>query len=151
MSDIPHIHYEYNGYLITTNKELMRVDQIHKWLSEKSYWAEYIPYETVKTFFDNSFCIGVMLDDNQIGFARLVTDYSVFAYLADVYIIEEHRGKGLSKLMMQLLFEMEWIQKLRRITLATKDAHGLYKKVGFEMPKFPGRLMEITRPNIYRK
>ncbi|XZF16171.1 GNAT family N-acetyltransferase [Chitinophagaceae bacterium MMS25-I14] len=141
--------FEYNGYTITTDKGLMKPEQVHRWLAEESYWAQHIPYELVKGAFDNSFCIGVLHGEEQIGYARLITDYATFAYLADVFIMDEHRGKGLSKQMIQTLLELDWVKGLRRIMLATMDAHGLYEQFGFTEPKFPKRLMEITRQGIY--
>ena len=139
------------GYLFTTDKSLMKLDQIHRWLSERSYWAEGIPYDTVKTTFDHSFCIGMLQGDTQVGYARMVTDYAVFGYLADVFVLEEHRGKGLSKIMLRLLLSPDWVVGLRGIRLATKDAQGLYEQFGFTLCKNPERQMEITRPGIYKK
>jgi GNAT superfamily N-acetyltransferase len=139
----------YNGYTITTDKALMRVEDVHLWLSTEAYWCKRIPFDVVKTAFDNSYCIGILKDGRQVGYARFVTDYSVFAYLADVYVAEAHRGQGLSKKMMEILMGLDWVQKLRRISLATVDAHGLYEQFGFKQPAIPERLMEIIRPNIY--
>ncbi|OSZ78234.1 hypothetical protein CAP35_08215 [Chitinophagaceae bacterium IBVUCB1] len=139
----------YNGYTITTDKALMRVEDVHQWLSTEAYWCKRIPFDVVKTAFDNSYCIGILKDGRQVGYARFVTDYSVFAYLADVYVAEAHRGQGLSKKMMEILMGLDWVQKLRRISLATVDAHGLYEQFGFKQPAIPERLMEITRPAIY--
>lgn len=141
----------YNGYTITTEQKNMQVDRIHHWLSTKSHWAINIPYETVKTFVENSFCAGVFINDVQIGFARFITDYSVFAYLADVYIEEEHRGKGLSKQLTELMMNQEWVKNLRRLFLATKDAHTLYARYGFGPLFYPERMMEIFKPDHYDK
>lgn len=127
----------------------MKVDDIHQWLSEKSYWSKHIPYEVVKGAFDNSFCIGVLYEDRQIGYARFITDYNVFAYLADVFVQEEHQGKGLSKTMMAVLMNEEWVKRLRKTMLATLDAHGLYEQFGFAQSVHPERIMEISRPAIY--
>jgi len=138
---------EYKGYIITTDKSLMKPEQIHDWLTNESYWAQHIPYETVKIAFDHSFTIGILKDGEQVGYARLITDYAVFAYLADVFIKESHRGQGLSKRMMQFILDLDWVKQLRRIMLATMDAHGLYEQFGFKEPKFPKRLMEITKTN----
>lgn len=143
------VHITYKEYLITTKKECMYPADVHRWLSETSYWAKGIPYPTFITCFENSFVMGVIAEGKQIGFARLVTDYATFAYLADVFIVEEHRGKGISKVMMHELFNLDWVKGLRRLMLATKDAHELYKQVGFHGSKFPDRIMEITRPDIY--
>ena len=147
-----HLHpetTEFKGYTITTDKSKMHVDQIHKWLSEESYWCTNVPHEIVKGSFDNSFCVGIIKENTQIGFARLITDYTTFGYLADVFVLDKHRGQGLSKAMLDLLFGFEWVKKLRGIRLMTRDGHGLYQKVGFTPLKFPDRLMELTRPNIY--
>ena len=124
---------DYKGYLITTDKSLLDPVRVHAWLSTESYWCAGVPYEVVKTTFDHSYCIGAVKDGKQVGYARLVTDYAVFAYLADVYVEEAHRGKGISKKMMEILTGLEWVQNLRRVMLATKDAHTLYEQFGFEI------------------
>ena len=145
------ININYVGYLITTDKTLMKVNDVYKWLSEESYWCKQIPFETFKASFDNSYCIGALICDRQIAYGRLVTDYATFGYLADVYVEEAHRGKGISKKMMQLLFGLNWVKGLRHLALATKDAHGLYKQVGFVPLQIPERYMQILRPNIYEQ
>jgi GNAT superfamily N-acetyltransferase len=139
------ITMKYQDYLITTEHSAMQPEAIQKWLSEKSYWSPGISYEKVKTSVDHSYCIGIFKDGAQVGFARLVTDYVVFAYLADVYVLEEHRGQGLSKKMMEILFEQDWTKGLRRIMLGTRDAHGLYKQYGFTPMAAPDRFMEVSR------
>lgn len=138
-------------YLVTTERSRMHVTDIHRWLSTESYWAKGIPLETVQRSFDHSFVAGVIRDGRQVGFARFITDYAVFAYLADVYVEEEHRGLGLSKAMMELLMDQPWVKGLRKLFLATMDAHGLYEQFGFEALRFPGRVMEITRSNPYQQ
>ncbi len=143
------VTHQYHDYTITTDKALLQPEALHQWLTHKSYWAKGIPYETVKTAFDHSFVIGVLYNGQQIAFARMITDYATFGYLADVYVEEEHRGRGLSKQMMEVIMNMEWTSRLRRIMLATLDAHELYQQFGFNHPVFPQRLMEITRPDIY--
>lgn len=143
------INITYHNYLITTNKSLMSVADIHKWISEKSYWAKNIPFHTMKNAIENSFCIGVIFEGRLVGFGRLVTDYSTFGYLADVYVEEEYRGVGLGLKMMEILFDLDWVKGLRRVMLATRDAHELYKKVDFTELKNPDRIMEIVRPHIY--
>jgi len=143
------ITINHNRYSITTDKKLLQPELIHQWLSQHSYWSKNIPFEIVKKAFDNSFCVGIIKDGRQVGFARLVTDYVTFAYLADVYVEEEHRGLGLSKKMMELIMDLDWMKKLRRIMLATLDAHELYKQFGFILPAFPERFMEISRPAVY--
>lgn len=143
------INIDFNGYLVTTDKSLLQPEAIHRWLSTESYWAKHIPFSVVKTAFDNSYCIGILKDGAQIGYARFITDYATFAYLADVYVEEPHRGLGLSKKMMEILMEQDWVKGLRRLMLATLDAHGLYARFGFHAPAIPDRCMEITRPVIY--
>ncbi len=141
---------DFNGYTITTDKRLMKVSDIHRWLSEESYWCKGIPYSVFKTSFDNSFCIGAIIDDKQIGFAKLITDYATFGYLADVFVETEHRGKGISKKMMEVLLGLDWVKSLRAIRLATSDAHGLYRQFGFTDCRNPEKIMEITRTDIYK-
>lgn len=140
----------YKDYIITTDKNLMNIQDAHKWLSERSYWCAGIPYEVFKKAFDNSFCIGAMINGQQVAFGRLVTDYATYAYLMDVYVDEAHRGKGIGKKMMELLMDQEWIKGLRAISLATKDAHELYRQFGFAESKYPERIMGISKPDIYQ-
>lgn len=140
-----------DGYTIAMESDAMQVDRIHRWLSTHSYWAKGIPRETVATFIAHSFCIGVFHEGLQIGFARFVTDYAVFAYLADVYIEEEHRGKGLSKRMMETLMAQPWIAGLRHLKLGTADAHGLYAQFGFVPLARPERMMEIIQRDSYQE
>jgi GNAT superfamily N-acetyltransferase len=141
----------YNNYLITTDKSVMNSTEIHQWLSEESYWAKGIPFELFQTAFDHSFCVGAMHNGRQVGFGRLITDYATFAYLADVYVEEQHRGKGISKAMMKTLFDLEWVKQLRRIKLMTLDAHELYKQFGLHAYQFPERAMELNPQAKYTK
>ncbi len=127
----------------------MDVRDIHKWLSVLSYWSPHIPFDVVNRAFEHSYCIAALFNGQQIAYARLVTDYATFAYLADVYVVEVHRGQGISKRMMELIFGMEWVRGLRRIMLATKGAQELYRKYDFTECKYPERIMELTRPDIY--
>lgn len=119
----------------------MDINAIHAFLS-KTYWATGITIQTVEASLRNSFCIGVFDKQKQIGFARLVTDYATFAYLADVFILEEYRGKGLSNKLMDYLFNLDWTLPLRRILLVTRDAHFLYQKFGFSAFEQPEMIME---------
>lgn len=144
------ITIDYNGYIITTDKSAMRLADIHKWLSEEAYWCKCIPYSTVANAVAHSHCIGVLYKGEQIAFARLVTDYATFGYLADVYVQEAYRGEGLSKKMMEILLGQEWVKGLRRLMLSTISAHGLYRKYDFKECSYPDRLMEILKsPDIY--
>ncbi len=132
----------YGAYMITSVKSKLDIVAIHHWLAHESYWAKNIPFEIVRTAFEHSFTVGVLLGDQQVGYARLITDYATFAYLADVFVVAEHRGKGLSKAMMEFMFAQNWIAPLRRILLATLDAHGLYAQFGFSDLALPERMME---------
>jgi GNAT superfamily N-acetyltransferase len=131
--------------VISTDKSKLNVGAIHNYLCNESYWAKNIPVETVIKSIDGSCCFGLYVKENsitkQIGFARVVTDHATFGYLADVFIIDTYRGKGLSKLMMETIMKCPDLQGLRRWLLATKDAHGLYTKFGFLPLDKPERIM----------
>ena len=145
------INFHHAGYLFTSDKALMQWEVIHKWLSSESYWSKNIPFDLVKAAGKNSFCIGVFHENKQVGYGRIITDFNTFGYLADVFIVEEHRKKGLSKEMMSCIMKLDWVKNLRRFMLATRDAHELYKQYGFSNLGNPDRLMEITQPEIYEK
>jgi GNAT superfamily N-acetyltransferase len=147
--DIAPIDTIYDGYQITSNKDLMHVGQVHNWLSHNSYWAKGIPFHIVETSFLNSFTVGILKDGIQVGYARLVTDYAVFGYLADVYVLEGHRSKGLGKRMVQAIMEQKWAQGCRRLMLGTLDAHGLYAQFGFTALPHPDRLMVKANTTEY--
>ena len=136
-------------YTISIEQSDMQPVYVHRWLNECSHWARGIPYDTVATMIEHSFCAGAFADGVQIGFARLITDYSIFAYLADVYVEEAHRGLGLSKQMMEALLGAPFVQNLRRLFLATKDAHSLYERYGFAPLRYPERMMEIFHEDLY--
>ncbi|HJV19580.1 MAG TPA: GNAT family N-acetyltransferase [Sediminibacterium sp.] len=145
------INHSFGEYLFSSDPSLMQWDQIHHWLANEAYWSKDIPFDTVRSAGENAFCIGVFYLGTQIGYARIITDYTTFGYLADVYILEEHRGRGLSKAMMHSIMELGWVKGLRRFLLATRDAHGLYRQYGFEPIAIPDRFMEINQPDIYQK
>lgn len=136
----------YQGdYLISTDKSRLDTSAIHDYLSNHSYWAQGRTRDSVSITIEHSLCFGVYHHSLQIGFARVITDYATFAYLADVYILEAHRGKGLSKWLMEVITTHPLLHKLRRLMLATKDAHGLYEQYGFTPLSKPERWMEIFR------
>lgn len=140
-----------NGeYLISTDKSKIDITVIHAFLTQ-SYWAEGIPIAVVKKSIDHSLCFGVYRKTMLVGFARVITDFATFAYLADVFIVPGERGKGLSKWLMELIIAHPELQGLRRFTLATKDAHGLYAKFGFTPFDAPDRWMQIHRPDVYKR
>jgi GNAT superfamily N-acetyltransferase len=147
-------HYEARReeYLISTDSSLLNVDIIHNYLSKESYWAMNIPGEVVEKSISNSLCFGLYENDKQIGFARLVTDKSTFAYLADVFILEAYRGRGLAKWLMEIIQAHPELQGLRRWMLATRDAHGLYEKLGWTTldEETRKRFMQRHNKNIYQ-
>lgn len=141
----------HNGFHFSTDKALLNLPYIHAFLSERSYWAPGIPLDIVRRSVENSVCIGIYENKKQVGFARVITDLATFGYLADVFIDEAYRGRGLSKALVAFIFSFEELKFLRRFILATKDAHGLYAQYGFNLLKNPDRFMEIARPDIYKQ
>jgi GNAT superfamily N-acetyltransferase len=135
-------------YEITTDKSRMSVKAAHAFLSQ-AYWSPGVPLTTVQKAFDNSLCFAVLAGSEQVGFARVVTDKATFAYLADVYVLESHRGKGLAKRMVEVIQRHSELQGLRRFMLATRDAHSLYAQFGFMPLSSPVRFMELHNPNAY--
>lgn len=139
-------------YRLSTDPGEMDVDAIHAFLSGESYWARGIPRETVARSIAGSIPFGVFDGDGaQVAFARVVTDRATFAYLADVYVLPAHRGRGLSRWMMEAVTAHPPLQGLRRWMLMTQDAHGLYARFGFQPLAHPGRAMERTDPGIYER
>ena len=139
-----------DGFTISTEKEKLDIDLIHSFL-KRTYWAEGISKEVIRRSIEGSLCFGVFENDKQIGFARMITDKATFAYLADVFIIEEFRGRGLSKWLMEIIMSHPDLQGLRRMILVTKDAHGLYKQFGFTPLINVDRWMNILDPDVYKR
>lgn len=139
-------------YEISTDRARLDVALIHRWLSEDSYWAKGVPRDVVERSIENALCFGIY-DGNgaQVGFARVITDKATFAYLADVFVLEAHRGKGLSKTLMAEILAHPELQDLRRWLLATWDAHGLYAQFGFTPLDRPERIMERRDPDVYAR
>lgn len=138
-------------FTISTDKSKLDIKAIHDFLSKKSYWCKDIPMKTVEESINNSLNFGLFCDDKQIGFARVITDYATIAYLGDVYVLEEYRGRGLSKWLMEIIMTHPDLQGLRRWILLTADAHELYKKYGWTAIKNPEKWMEKHDPNAYNK
>lgn len=136
-------------YEITTNPDRFDVDTIHRWLSS-SYWAAGVSRDIVERSIRNALCFAILDGGRQVGFARVVTDRATFAYVADVFVDESTRGRGLATWLMQVIVAHPELQGLRRWMLGTDDAHGLYAKVGFRPMAHPERFMEIHHPNIYK-
>jgi len=139
-----------SAYEISTDSAHLDVDAIHAFLT-RSYWSPGIPRATVARAIANSLCFGVFWQGQQVGFARVVTDRTTFAYLCDVYVLEAHRGHGLAKQLMDRVMKHPDLQGLRRMMLATLDAHGLYAQFGFTALGAPDRIMEVLKPDIYSK
>ena len=134
---------------ITTDISRVDVDAVHAYLT-RSYWAEGIPRAIVAKAIASSLCFSLFEGGRQIGFARVVTDCATFAYLCDVYVLEEYRGRGLGKWLMRELLTHPDLQGVRRFMLVTRDAHGLYEPLGFRSPENPARYMEIVKRDIYK-
>jgi GNAT superfamily N-acetyltransferase len=137
-------------FLITTDKSKIDIEYVH-WFLAHCYWAERIPIEVVQRSVEGSLCFSVVYLNHQVGFARVITDEATFAYLADVFIDENFRGRGLGKWLMEVILNYPALQGLRRFLLATRDAHGLYKQFGFQHLDNPDRCMQIHNPDVYKK
>lgn len=136
-------------FCISTDEMKLDIDSVHEFLSTKAYWCLNIPKETVRKSIENSLCFGVYDGDKQIGFARVISDFSTIAYLGDVYILEEYRGNGLSKWLMEIIMNHPELQNLRRWILLTGDAHGLYRQFGWNDIADPPKWMEKHNKNVY--
>lgn len=135
-------------FLISTDPDRLDIDAIHAYLT-RSYWASGISRDLVQRSIQGSLCFGVYMEKAQIGFARVITDRAIFAYLADVYVLETYRGLGLAKWLMSVVMTHPDLQGLRRFMLVTRDAHGLYEQYGFRPIESPRRHMEIVRLDVY--
>ena len=134
---------------ISTDRADVDLDVVHGFLSRDAYWCPGIPRAVVARAVENSLCFSALIDGRQVGFARVVTDHATFGYLADVFVLPEHRGRGVSKAIMAAIDAFPSLQHLRRFMLATADAHGLYARHGFTAVAKPERLMERYRPTAY--
>lgn len=139
------------GYEISHDPARLDIDVIHTFLSEESYWSKGIPRDVVERAIAHSLCFGMYKNGAQVGFARVVSDHATFALLADVFVLDGHRGKGLSKWLMQVVVAHPDLQGLRRLLLLTSDAHELYRKFGFTEIGNAWRFMEVLRPDIYER
>jgi GNAT superfamily N-acetyltransferase len=135
-------------YTISTDNGRLEIPTIHYYLSNESYWAQGRSVETVQLALENSFNFGIYKNDRQVGFARVVTDFATFAWVADVFVLPEHRGQGLAKWLMEIILGHPRLQGFRRWVLATKDAHSLYERFGFIPLHRPERWMERPDPNM---
>ncbi|MSP14084.1 MAG: N-acetyltransferase [Chloroflexi bacterium] len=148
--EIPHVEYTQDGFSISTDPSKLQLDVIHEFL-KITYWSKNIPLVVVQKAINHSLCYGIYEGHQQIGFARVITDFATYAYLSDVFVVESHRGRGLSKWLIACIQAHPDLQGLRRWMLATRDAHGLYSQFGFYSLKAPERWMEISDPDIYSR
>ena len=137
-------------YEITCDTSRFDIVAIHRFLTH-SYWSPGVPLPVVERAIANSLCFGLLLEGQQVGFARVITDRATFAYLADVYVLPEHQGQGLSLRLMEQIIRHPDLQGLRRMMLATRDAHSLYEKFGFKPLGAPERVMEVHDPGVYSR
>ena len=135
---------------ISTEKSRLDVTFIHRFLSEESYWAAGIPLELVRTAIENSLCFGAYDGGAQVGFARVITDYATFGYVADVFVAASHRGAGVGRELMAAITAHPALQRLRRWHLVTRDAQRLYAQFGFQPLRAPERHMEMVVLDPYR-
>ena len=143
--------WQRSEYFISTDVNRLNLTVIiHQFLAN-TYWAKDIPFTVLQHSIQNSLVFGLYKDKQQIGFGRVITDYSTFAYIADVFVLESFRGEGLGKWLIETIISYPELQGLRRWLLVTKDAHKLYQKVGFNEIKNPSRFMEIVDLDVYKK
>ena len=139
------------NYYVSSDPEKIDLKFVHNWLANESYWSNGIPLKLLERTIDNSFCFGVYHDKaGQVGFGRVVTDYSTFAWVTDVFIITEHRGQGLSVLLMKAILEHPEMRVIRRWLLGTDLAHGLYRKLGFQDLDHPENFLTLHHSNMYQ-
>lgn len=136
------------GYSISTDKALIDFEMVFNYLSKESYWSKGIATATLQKAIEHSLCFSVYYKEKQVGFARVITDYATFAYICDVFVLEGYRGMGLSKWLMKTVKAHPELQGLRRWSLLTADAQGLYQQFGFTPVEKPERFMEIFTPYI---
>lgn len=138
------------GFTISTDPGKLHRAVVHEFLAA-SYWASGIPRETVDRSIEGALCFGLYEGDRQVGFARVITDRATFAYLADVFVLESYRGRGLAAWLMETILAHPHLQGLRRWMLLTRDAHPLYRKVGFTELAHPERVMERVDAGVYER
>lgn len=144
------INFSFGDYVITTYKNKLDLYAIHDFLSKESGWSNNIPFETLKTSIENSLNFGLFYKDRQIGFARVISDFATIAYLGDIYVLDEFRGKGLSKNLMEQVMHHPSLQGLRRWILLTSTAEWLYEKYNFTKLPNPELYMELYNPEVYK-
>ena len=142
------VEYHSGSYTVSTDRSRLDLTLIHDFLAHRSYWAQGIDRDVVARAIEHSLPFGVYEGHQQVGFARVLTDYAVFAYLMDVFILESHRGRGLGKWLVACIIAHPALQGLRRWMLATHDAHGLYRRYGFAPLEHPAHYLAASRPHL---
>ena len=142
------MEWKKDGFTVSTDRQKLDRDAIHRFLAG-SYWARGIPREVVDRSIENSICFGLYAEEKMIGFARVISDAATFGYLSDVFVLPSHRGRGLATWFMEVVMGHPDFRGIRRWMLATADAHGLYRKVGFTQLSKPERIMEKLLPDAY--
>jgi GNAT superfamily N-acetyltransferase len=135
--------------VISTDPALLDAPLIHDFLANRSYWAKGRPFEVVRRSLDHSLCFGLYQARRQVGLARVVTDWATFAWLCDVFVLEEYRGGGLGKWLIECVVSYPALKGLRRVLLGTRDAHGLYERYGFTPLPDPTRFLGIFRDDLH--
>jgi GNAT superfamily N-acetyltransferase len=146
--NLPPREFNREDYIVSTDPSRLNLSSIHKFLAEEAYWSRGILFETFLKSVENSLCFGLYHQEMQIGFARVITDYSTFAYLADVFVMEGYRRRGLGKWLIECVFSHPEVQGLRRWMLVTSNAHGLYQQYGFKKLAQPESFMEISGKDL---
>jgi GNAT superfamily N-acetyltransferase len=145
------VEHRLGEFVISTDPARLDVDVIYNFLTN-CYWAKGVPRDVVERSIEHALCFGIYdSEDEQVGFARVISDFATIAYVGDVFVLESHRGRGLGKWLMECITQHPALQNLRRWILTTRDAHGLYSQVGFTPVKWPERYMERYRPDVYEK
>src|SRR6202049_2313316 len=142
--------YRKREFTVSTDHALINLEVVHGFLTE-CYWAKGIPRDVVARSIENSLCFGLYAGGKQVGFARVISDYATYAYIGDVFVLESFRGRGLGKWLMECVMKHPRLRGLRRWSLVTSDAHGLYSQFGFEPLKKPQNYMELHRPDVYTR
>jgi GNAT superfamily N-acetyltransferase len=146
-----YVEFHEDVYTISTDPSRLDVDTIYAYLANESYWASGIPRKTVETAIRNSLCFGVYKQEQQIGYARVISDRATFAWLCDVFILKTYRGCGLGKWLVSCVLSHPELQNLKNWLLATQDAHGLYSQYGFKSPEHPQTWMIRRDPDVYHR
>jgi GNAT superfamily N-acetyltransferase len=141
--------YHHDGFSVSTDPARLDLDAIHDFLARESYWASGRTRDIVERALAHSLCFGMYDGQRQIGFARVISDYATYAYIDDVYVLAEYRGRGLATWLLGCVLSHPSLQSVRRITLRSRDAQGLYGRFGFAPARFPDRYMERLAPDFY--